>query len=35
VLFAAGAVCVIGGGAWVFLSPPKGGGAVVSAGGTF
>lgn len=35
VLFAAGAVALAGGGAWIFLSPPKGGGVAVSAGGTF
>lgn len=35
VLFAAGALGLAGGGAWIYLSPPKGGGVAVSAGGTF
>jgi len=35
VLFAAGAVGLAGGGAWLLVSPPKGGGVAVSAGGTF
>jgi len=35
VLFAAGAVGLAGGGAWLFVSPPKGGGVAVSAGGKF
>jgi len=35
VLFAAGALGLAGGGAWIFLQPPKGGGVAVSAGGTF
>jgi len=35
VLFAAGAVGLAGGGAWLFVSPPKGGGVAVSAGGRF
>jgi hypothetical protein len=35
VLFAAGALGLAGGGAWIFVSPPKGGGVAVSAGGTF
>ncbi|HYV46480.1 MAG TPA: hypothetical protein VFA20_16560 [Myxococcaceae bacterium] len=35
VLFAAGALGLAGGGAWIFLQPPKGGGVAVTAGGTF
>jgi hypothetical protein len=35
VLFAAGALGLAGGGAWIFIQPPKGGGVAVSAGGTF
>ncbi|HEU4758984.1 MAG TPA: hypothetical protein VFT91_03280 [Dehalococcoidia bacterium] len=35
VLFAAGALGLAGGGAWIFVSPPKGGGVAVSAGGRF
>lgn len=35
VLFAAGAVGLAGGGAWLFVAPPKGGGVGVAAGGKF
>jgi hypothetical protein len=35
VLFAAGALGLAGGGAWLFVSPPKGGGVGLTAGGKF
>lgn len=35
VLFAAGAVGIAGGGAWLFVAPPKGGGVGLTAGGKF